>query len=145
MFPQKSHFRQKCLRLIEVLTRCHENISLFVIILLLIASTSEDSFTTTYNITVRTLLYWHPDHAIVIALQLCIFQCDFNFYINSYKRMFKTIARTVKQIPDTTCGAYCITNECRVFELHLIGTTSMVYKPCIWNRVFYNIIKIFCQ
>ena len=38
--------------------------------------------------------------------------------------MFKTITRTVKQIPDTTCGAYCITNECRVFELHLIGTTS---------------------
>ena len=68
MFPQKSHFRQKCLRLIEVLTRCQENISLFVILLLLIASTSEDSFTTTYNITFGSLLYWHPDHAIVIAL-----------------------------------------------------------------------------
>ena len=94
------------LRLSEVLTRCQENISLFVILLLLIASTSEDSFTTTYNITVRSLLYWHPDHAIVIALQSCIFQCDFNFYINSYKRMFKTITSTVKQIPDTTCSAY---------------------------------------
>ena len=55
--------------------------------------------------------------------------------------MFKTITRTLNQIPDTTCGAYRITNECRVFELHLIGTTSVAYKSCIWNRVFSNIIK----
>ena len=64
--------------------------------------------------------------------------------MNSHKRIFKTNTYSKANLR-TTFGVDRITNECTVFELHLIGTTSVAYKSCKLNMVFYNIIKIVCQ